>query len=176
LRDFFVTLFFVGLGMKIPWPTGSLVGWALVMAGFVVVSRLLTVFIPLYLLRQGLRVSILPGINLSQVSEFSLVVISLGVASGHFANPSTSGMTALAFVFLAATSTFAMAKSDGLTRWIMRLLKRAGFKDLDHCLPEGFGAGQDHADGAKILFLGFFRSASSLLKVSPATIPISCRK
>src|SRR5215216_976643 len=40
LRDFFVTLFFVAIGMQIPLPTGSLVGWALVFAAFVVVTRI----------------------------------------------------------------------------------------------------------------------------------------
>ncbi len=164
LRDFFVTLFFVGLGMQIPMPSGTLIGWAFVMAGFVMASRLLTVFVPLYALRQGLRLSVLPGINLSQISEFSLVIIALGAASGHFANPATSGLTALAFVLLAAISTFAISKSDSLTPRLVRFLKKRGLRDLDAGHVEGHGAGQSHALGARILFLGFFRSASSLLE------------
>src|SRR6478752_9067572 len=42
LRDFFVTLFFVGLGMKIPFPTLDLVLWALFFAAFVTISRFIT--------------------------------------------------------------------------------------------------------------------------------------
>ena len=43
----------------------------------------LTVFPPLYLMRQGLRASLLPAINLAQISEFSLVLIQVGVQSGQ---------------------------------------------------------------------------------------------
>ena len=89
LRDFFVTLFFVGLGMQIPFPTPVLIGWALVFAAFVVVSRFVTTFAPLYLMRQGLRTSLVPAINLGQVSEFSLVILALGAQVHHLANPTT---------------------------------------------------------------------------------------
>jgi Kef-type K+ transport system membrane component KefB len=164
LRDFFITLFFVGLGMRIPMPTMSLLGWALLFAGFVVVSRLVTTFTPLYLMRQGLRTSFLPALNLSQVSEFSLVVISLGMAANHFAHPATRGMVALAFTLLAAVSSLGIMKSNVIARGVIPRLKQYGLRDLD--------AGKDdvHAEGghghgsSKILFLGFFRTASSLLE------------
>src|SRR5437868_9187234 len=67
LRDFFITLFFVALGMTIPLPTPSIIGLALLIAGFLLASRVLTVFLPLYFMRQGLRASMLPAINLSQM-------------------------------------------------------------------------------------------------------------
>ena len=54
LRDFFITLFFVALGMTIPIPNGSVIGLALMIAAFTVVSRLVTTFMPLYLMKQGL--------------------------------------------------------------------------------------------------------------------------
>ncbi len=92
-----MTLFFVGLGMQIPMPTPILMGWALVFAAFVVGSRCLTTFTPLYLMRQGLRTSLIPAINLSQVSEFSLVILALGARVHHLANPATTGLVALAF-------------------------------------------------------------------------------
>src|SRR6267154_1175483 len=59
LRDFFITLFFVALGMSIPAPTQSLLGWAAVLCVFLVASRVVTTFTPLYLLKQGLRASLL---------------------------------------------------------------------------------------------------------------------
>jgi voltage-gated potassium channel Kch len=150
--------------MKIPMPTGSLVSWALVFAAFVVVTRCITTFAPLYLMRQGLRMSIIPAINLSQVSEFSLVVISLGVQAGHIANPSTQGMVALAFTLLAAVSTFGMAKSDGIARGVIPLLKRAGLCDLDGCGDDVHAEGGEGHGSSRIMFLGFFRTASSLLE------------
>jgi Kef-type K+ transport system membrane component KefB len=165
LRDFFVTLFFVGLGLKIPFPTLDLVLWALFFAAFVVISRFITTFTPLYAMRQGLRTSLLPAINLSQVSEFSLVVLALGVNSHHLAHPATSGMVALAFVLLAAVSSLQMKGSDRLARVMIRWLKRWGVPDLDHSPDDIHAIDPTHGHGSsKILFLGFFRTASSLLE------------
>ena len=44
IRDFFVTLFFVALGMQIPQPTLAIVGSAVGLSLFVLASRLLSVF------------------------------------------------------------------------------------------------------------------------------------
>ncbi|MET0969056.1 MAG: cation:proton antiporter [Tardiphaga sp.] len=161
LRDFFITLFFVGVGMTIPIPNGSTIGLALVIAGFTVVSRVLTTFTPLYLMKQGLRASLLPALNLAQISEFSLVVLQTGIAARHITTQ-TSSAASFAFVILAVLSTFAMMRSDAITRMLIGPLKRIGLRDLDHGQPGG-----DHADGhgeaRRIVILGFFRTASALL-------------
>ena len=164
LRDFFLTLFFVAIGMRIPLPTGSLIGWVLVFAAFVVVTRIATTFTPLYLMRQGLRTSVVPALNLCQVSEFSLVVLALGAQAGHLSSPATRGIVALAFTLLAVVSTFGMAKSDGLVRALVPWLKKHGLRDLDHATEaaDALGGTGDHA--ARIVFVGFFRAASSLLE------------
>jgi Kef-type K+ transport system membrane component KefB len=162
LRDFFVTLFFVGLGMTIPLPNVQIILWAAGFAVFVVFSRWLTTFTPLYAMGQGLRASVLPALNLSQISEFSLVVLQLGVLSNHI-SAQTKGMASLSFVMLAAISATAMMKSDGLTRRLVPMLKRSGLKDLDQVHAEGAHGGDGHGAGARIVILGFFRTASSLL-------------
>ena len=161
LRDFFITLFFVTLGMMIPVPTVSVLGLALVLVALTLASRLLTVFPPLYAMRQGLRASMLPAINLAQISEFSLVLIQVGVHSGQ-TTPGVAGAASTAFVVLAVLSTFTMMRSNQITRGAIPLLKRLGLKDLGH----GHAAAEPEA-GAKhkrrILFLGFHRVASSFL-------------
>ena len=125
LRDFFITLFFVALGMTIPIPNLSVIGLALMIAAFTVVSRVVTTFAPLYLMKQGLRASLLPAINLAQISEFSLVVIQTGVAAGHI-QTRTANATSFAFVILAVLSTFVMMRSDQITRLAIGPLKRIG--------------------------------------------------
>jgi Kef-type K+ transport system membrane component KefB/voltage-gated potassium channel Kch len=163
LRDFFVTLFFVGLGMKIPIPTVPLVVAGAGFGLFTVVSRFISTATPLHLMKQGLRTSILPAINLCQISEFSLVVLELGIKSKHI-NADTSGMVSLAFVMLAVTSTFGMSRSDGIVRWLIPRLKSRGVSDLDTVKrAEMEQAAHGHGHGSKILLLGFFRTASSLL-------------
>ncbi|MCC8965989.1 cation:proton antiporter [Bradyrhizobium sp. Pear76] len=164
LRDFFITLFFVALGMTIPIPGLSVIWLALVIAAFTVASRLVTTFTPLYLMKQGLRASLLPAINLAQISEFSLVVIQTGVAANHIGTE-TANAVSFAFVVLAVLSTFAMGRSDQIVRGLIGPLKRIGLRDLDH-VGEGRGdGGQEggHGEIRRIVILGFFRAASALI-------------
>ena len=162
LRDFFITLFFVALGMTIPIPNSSTIWLALVIALFTVASRILTTFVPLYFMKQGLRASLLPALNLAQISEFSLVIIQTGIIAGHI-KPETSSAASFAFVILAVLSTFVIMRSDQITRWAIPVLKRIGFRDLD----QAHAADPDHDGGhgaaRRIVILGFFRAASALV-------------
>jgi len=162
LRDFFITLFFVALGMTIPVPGLSVIGLALLIAAFTVVSRLVTTFTPLYLMKQGLRASLLPAINLAQISEFSLVVIQTGVAANHIST-ATASAASFAFVVLAVLSTFVMVRSDQIVRLAIGPLKRIGIRDLDHAQAADAGHQGGHGETRRIVILGFFRAASALL-------------
>jgi len=159
LRDFFITLFFVALGMTIPLPTSSVLELALILVAFTWISRFVTVVPALYAMRQGLRASLLPAINLAQISEFSLVLVQIGVQSGH-TTPGIAGAATTAFVVLAVLNTFVMMRSDEATRRIIPLLKRLGFSDLDHGPAESEGQSEIKR---RILILGFYRIASSFL-------------
>jgi Kef-type K+ transport system membrane component KefB len=159
IRDFFVTLFFVALGMSIPAPALSTIGAALLFCFVLVGSRVVTVFPPLYWMRQGLRASLLPTIHLSQVSELALVILALGAASGHVGEE-TRGMVAYAFVFLAVASTYAIAQGTNMCQWAIPLLSRAGLRDLDHQTEV---LAKSEAEPS-IFLLGFSWTASSLLE------------
>ena len=172
LRDFFITLFFVALGMTIPIPGMSVIGLALLIAAFTVVSRVLTTFTPLYLMKQGLRASLLPAINLAQISEFSLVVIQTGVAAGHI-KTETSSAASFAFVVLAVLSTFVMARSDQVTRGLIGPLKRIGLRDLDHVQEHADEHGGGHGEARRVVILGFFRAASALLSEIERRTPLA---
>jgi Kef-type K+ transport system membrane component KefB/Trk K+ transport system NAD-binding subunit len=162
LRDFFITLFFVALGMTIPIPSMAVIWLALAIAAFTVISRVATTFTPLYLMKQGLRASLLPAINLAQISEFSLVVIQTGVVAGHIQTQTASAVS-FAFVILAVLSTFAIMRSDQITRASIGPLKRIGIRDLDHGHAHDAGHEEGHGAARRVVILGFFRAASALL-------------
>jgi voltage-gated potassium channel Kch len=140
----------------------SVIGLALLIAAFTVVSRVVTTFTPLYLMKQGLRASLLPAINLAQISEFSLVVIQTGVSAGHIRTETASAVS-FAFVVLAVLSTFVMGRSDQFTRLLIGPLKRIGIRDLDHGHEADAGHEGGHGEARRIVVLGFFRAASALL-------------
>lgn len=159
LRDFFVTLFFVGLGMAIPWPTTNLLLLMVLFSMFLVGSRLVTVFPPLYWMRQGHRNSLLPAINLCQMSELSLVLLALGKSSGDVSDK-TMSVAALAFAFLAIDSTYAVFQSETLLRKTSPWLTRVRMPDL----PADAGLAETAAPARRIFLLGFSWTASSLLE------------
>ena len=138
LRDFFVTLFFVGLGMTIPVPTLSIAVWTLVVSLFVIASRLVTVVPVLHMMRLGHRASFLPALNLSQISELSLVLLALGKAAGDVSEEAV-GITAFAFAFLAVLSTYAIMRNDSILRQVSPWLARIGLPDLPPRRPREAG-------------------------------------
>jgi len=159
IRDFFVTLFFVGLGMEIPMPTWHFMRWSLWFCLFIIGSRLITIFPPLYFMRQGYRVSLLSTINLCQMSELSLVLLALGAVSGEVSENSI-GIAAFSFAFLAVGSTYAILKNDTILRRVTPQLNRLGLRDLAHAAPET----GDEKKSRRICLLGFSWTASSLIE------------
>ncbi len=159
IRDFFVTLFFVALGMTIPEPTWGYLLWTVFFCLFLVASRFVTVFPPLYFMRQGYRVSLLPAVNLCQLSELSLVLLALGRTSGDVSGNSI-GIAAFSFAFLAIGSTYAILKNDLLLRKATPWLNHLDLRDLDQTASE---PGRE-AKPKRICLLGFSWTASSLLE------------
>jgi Kef-type K+ transport system membrane component KefB len=159
LRDFFVTLFFVSLGMAIPAPDRLMIAWALVVCGLVVATRMITVFPILHRMRQGHRIGILTSLHLSQISEFSLVILALGLKSNHVA-AKTAGIISYAFVILAVLSSYGITFSEIIAPAVSRWMARLGVPDL----PAQLKPDQERALNPSIFMLGFFQSASSLLE------------
>lgn len=170
LRDFFITLFFVALGLQVGAPTQLTFTIAAIIVGAVTISRALTVFPALYWLGYGNRASLVPAINLSQVSEFALVTCSLGVAYGHIRPDILAGFT-LALVVTVFTSSITIPNSHRMFKWIGPWLIKFGIRDgfvESHSHKGDSSADRDNLDGAdkdlpQIAFLGFYREASSIL-------------
>jgi len=158
IRDFFVTLFFVALGMQITIPSLQVLELSLAASVFVVVSRVVVVPI-LYALRLGLRTSIVPAINLAQVSEFSIVIASLGVTLGQI-HQDVLTVVIITFAITSVVSTYMINFSHPIQKVLASAFKLVGLRDLDFRGAEQDGADQLHQP---VIFLGFFRDTSSIL-------------
>jgi Kef-type K+ transport system membrane component KefB len=157
LRDFFITLFFVSLGTKIPRPTVEMAGLSLAFSAFLAVSRFLSITPLLHMFRSGNRVSFIPALNLAQISEFSLVICALGVSLQHI-DERVLSIVVFTLVITSVASTYGILYSHPIFSAINPWLKRLGMRDL------GGGAEEAAAAASKpIVFLGFARHASSLL-------------
>ena len=157
IRDFFVTLFFVALGMQITLPGTQALWLALAACAFVIVSRVVVVPI-LYALRLGLRTSIVPAINLAQVSEFSIVIASLGVTMGQI-HQDVLTVVIVTFAVTSVISTYMINFSHAIQDALAKAFKAVGLKDLDSAA----GKEEEEKIHQPVIFLGFFRDASSIL-------------
>ncbi|MDR2695380.1 MAG: cation:proton antiporter [Deltaproteobacteria bacterium] len=157
IRDFFVTLFFIGLGMQIPMPSFSLLALAVAGVAFIAATRLITITPVLYALRNGLRTSLLPAINLAQMSEFSLVIASIGLSLGHI-DQGVIGLLAVIFALGSVASTYAIQYNNHIQNRIAHKLRSLGVRDLGSDEEE-----RDHGGHkGEIAFLGFFRESSAI--------------
>jgi Kef-type K+ transport system membrane component KefB len=159
IRDFFVTLFFVALGMQIPVPSANVVLLATAASVFLMLSRPVVITPILLSLGLGHRTSLLPAINLAQLSEFAIVIASLGLAYNHVDASMVSALI-FAFAFTSTASTYVIGYSHPIAKAMSHVLKRIGIKDLD----AGAGGDEEPEHATKgIVMLGFYREASSLL-------------
>src|SRR5438445_5552150 len=158
IRDFFVTLFFVAPGMQIRLPTLQVVEIALAASAFVMVSRLSVVPI-LYFLGMGHRASLLPAINLAQVSEFPIVIASIGLTY-HKISTDVVTVVIMTFAITSVVSTYMINSSHRVQKVLSRGLRFLHVRDLD----QGEAAPQREAARPEtMIFLGFYRDASSIL-------------
>ncbi len=159
LRDFFVTLFFVALGMSIPVPSGlHVIALALVLSVVALFLRLV-VFFPL-LYRTGLdrNNALDASIKLGQISEFCLVIVYLGQKAGHV-DATFVSVVIFAFVITALLTPMLISVSRTLPARLAPLLDRMGFR-----LPERLTDGLGHLARPRIVVLGFHRVAYALLQ------------
>ena len=116
LRDFFIVLFFITLGESLDLTNiGSSVFYALILSAIVIVAKPFVVTSVMGLLGYTKHVSFKAGINLSQVSEFSIILIVLAVSTGMM-RPEASSIITLVAIITIATSTYLMHYDEVLFR------------------------------------------------------------
>jgi voltage-gated potassium channel Kch len=156
VKDFFVTLFFVGLGMTIPMPEGvNVLILAGVLAAVAVLARYVIIFPLLYFSGLDRRNSMVTSVRLAQISEFSLVICFLGMQLGHISGELASAVI-FAFVITALLTPLMYHKADLIHDGLSGLLGKLGFRE-----PSQKKAGEQ--ESYSLALLGFHRTASSLL-------------
>jgi Kef-type K+ transport system membrane component KefB len=159
LRDFFVTLFFVALGMQLQIDTLHVVLVSLALSVVVILSRFVTIGPSLYLLGYGSRVGSLCSLALAQAGEFALVIVALGLTLGHV-DREIASILALTLVITSTVSTYMIIGNHAVAQRIVQAVRALG-------VPERLRAGDSsepgHQHGAALVVLGFHRVASSLV-------------
>lgn len=127
VRDFFLTLFFVALGLRVPAPSADLLLLAGALAVLVVATRYVAM-VPLFAaLRLDTRTAGVVATNLSQVSEFALVIFAIGLGLGHV-SAAASSVVLYAVLVTAVLSTYGIVHNHAIGSAISDLLARLGFR------------------------------------------------
>lgn len=156
VKDFFITLFFVALGISIPMPESiDVIVLAVVLAVIAILARQLIFFPLFYFSGIDQRNAEVSSVRLAQISEFGLVIAFLGVKLGHL-SPALTSSVIFAFVITALATPIMYGKAYEIHGWIRPLLEKCGFKAPPELVGEG-------GEGHQLALLGFHRDASSLL-------------
>jgi Kef-type K+ transport system membrane component KefB len=171
LRDFFITLFFVALGMGIPKPEGwDVIALAAAVCGVTVLVRGV-VFVPLFY-AGGLdrRNAVEASFKLGPVSEFCLVIAYLAQGLGHI-DARTGTVIVFAFVATAVATPLMFAAAETLEPRFGRLLSLIGMKAPP---PPVLSDATGHV-ARRLVFLGFHRIASAVVhdleRAHPELVP-----
>jgi len=125
---------------------------------FVIGSRFLTVYPLLALSGSGRRTSFIASLNLSQISEFSLVIASLGVAYGHLQEHIMS-LVIYAMAVTSVISSYMIKANHQLYLLFNRMLQSIGLGGA----PDDMTSVQEEAH-YPVVILGFHRGAAALVR------------
>jgi Kef-type K+ transport system membrane component KefB/Trk K+ transport system NAD-binding subunit len=132
LRDFFVVLFFVLLGSQIILTNiGAQIGPALLLSLFILVGNPLIVFFLMNILGYRSRTGFMAGLTVAQISEFSLILMALGLSLGHVSRETVSLITLVGIATIAG-STYLIVYAEKIYTVIRPLLKVLEIRKPSH--------------------------------------------
>jgi len=120
LRDFFMSLFFVSLGMKIPMPESAYLVDSAWLIGFLFISRFISVMPVMMFSGSSFRTSFLASLTLMQISEFSLVIGTIAITYVHI-EKSILASVLFAMSFMAIVSSYLVKYNTHIYRFMERL-------------------------------------------------------
>jgi hypothetical protein len=142
LRDFFVILFFVMLGSQIILSDiGNILIPALILSIFVLIGNPIIVIVIMNLLGYKKRTGFLTGLVVAQISEFSLILMALGLSFGHIGREAVSLITLVGIITITG-STYFVLHADSMYLhlkrflWIFELRKTKKGEDKDERIKD----------------------------------------
>lgn len=159
LRDFFIVLFFILLGSQMVFTNMPQYIFPIILLSiFILIGNPLIVMVLMGLLGYTKRNSFLAGLTVAQISEFSLILIALGVKVGHLTNEILSLVTVIGLITIAG-STYMIIHANNIYPYIAKYLKifeRKGSKVDEHKYHEH--------DVYDIILFGYNRIGYDLLE------------
>jgi Kef-type K+ transport system membrane component KefB/voltage-gated potassium channel Kch len=159
LRDFFVILFFVLLGSQMVFENLSQYIFPIILFSiFILIGNPLIVIFLMGMMGYTKRTGFLAGLTVAQISEFSLILVALGVSKGHLSQEILSMVTVIGLITMAGSTYFIMY-SNKVYPFISRFL--SVFEKKGSKVDESKYSG---ANKHEIILFGYNRVGFSLLE------------
>ncbi len=122
LRDFFLVLFFIVLGSQMIFSDITpYIPQIIIFSAFILIGNPIIVMLLMKFLRYTKRTSFKAGLTVAQISEFSLILIALGVRVGHIPTHILSVVTVVGLITITG-STYMILYSDKIYNRISKYL------------------------------------------------------
>lgn len=124
LRDFLLLFFFINLGIHIDVHYLALeIVPAVIFSIFVLLGKPLMIIVLMNMMGYGRYTSAITSFSLGQISEFSLILASLGVSLEHI-NDNILGLITLVGLITMGVSTYMIIDSHNLYKWLAPVLSK----------------------------------------------------
>jgi Kef-type K+ transport system membrane component KefB/Trk K+ transport system NAD-binding subunit len=122
LRDFFIISFFILLGSQMVFgEISSFIVPAIIFSLFILIGNPIIVMILMGVFGYSKNTGFMAGLTVAQISEFSLILIALGVKVGHLSKDILSFVTIIGLITIAG-STYMIMYSDKIYLYLSRYL------------------------------------------------------
>jgi Kef-type K+ transport system membrane component KefB len=122
VRDFLLLFFFLNLGSQLNLGLmGEQIMPSIIFSVFVLIGNPIIVLIIMGVMGYHKRTSFKAGLTVAQISEFSLILINMGMGVGHI-DEETLGLVTLVGLITITLSTYMIMFSDQLFDWLSPML------------------------------------------------------
>jgi Kef-type K+ transport system membrane component KefB len=160
LRDFFILLFFILLGAQMVLSEfTSLIVPVIILSIFVLIGNPIIVYMLMNLLGYRSKTSFMAGLAVAQISEFSLILISLGLSVGHL-DTSIASLVTLVGIVTIAGSTYLILYADEIyprVRWFLNIITIRKKPAVEPSM---------HKEGQEMVIFGYDRVGQDFVKAA----------
>jgi Kef-type K+ transport system membrane component KefB len=122
IRDFFIILFFISLGSQMTFGNiNQLIIPAIILSLFILIGNPLIVMTLMGIMGYKKRTGFEAGFTVAQISEFSLILIALGVSVGHLSSDILSLVTVIGLITISG-STYLILYSSKLYKYLSKYI------------------------------------------------------
>ncbi len=158
LRDFFIVLFFIFLGYQMVFANILNYIWIIIIYSlFVLIGNPLIVMILMGRFGYSKKVGFQSGLTVAQISEFSLILVALGVRTGHVTIDVLSLVTAVGLITMAGSS-YMIVFSEKIYPKIQKQLSIFEKPNKKEEIDES------KLKGIEVILFGYDRAGSDLVK------------